>query len=164
LRFPVLYHRKSQRYRIGLARQLLYLRAVNAPHLVAPVRAGATFINGKLIERPGRDAEPQWRIRLRNRVRPGHAPAAGICDQRGSPPGAMECLTPGRPSARLMATVAFCDGRGTCLRVKVILSKSGVETVKQGSLGRVDVVIRIFQIREHARLYRAVQLTATVRS
>jgi transposase-like protein len=28
-------------------------RAVNAPHLVALVRAGATFINGKLIERPG---------------------------------------------------------------------------------------------------------------
>ena len=28
-------------------------RAVNAPHLVALVRAGATFINGKLAERPG---------------------------------------------------------------------------------------------------------------
>ena len=28
-------------------------RAVNAPHLVALVRAGATFIDGKLIERPG---------------------------------------------------------------------------------------------------------------
>jgi hypothetical protein len=27
-------------------------RAVNAPHLVAPVRAGATFHNGKLLERP----------------------------------------------------------------------------------------------------------------
>jgi putative transposase len=27
-------------------------RAVNAPHLVALVRAGATFINGKLVERP----------------------------------------------------------------------------------------------------------------
>jgi hypothetical protein len=26
--------------------------AVNAPHLVALVRAGATFINGKLAERP----------------------------------------------------------------------------------------------------------------
>jgi len=26
-------------------------RAVNAPHLVAPVRAGAKFDNGKLIER-----------------------------------------------------------------------------------------------------------------
>jgi len=32
-------------------------RAVNAPHLVALVRAGATFINGKLIERPGQDAQ-----------------------------------------------------------------------------------------------------------
>jgi hypothetical protein len=27
-------------------------RMVNAPHLVALVRAGATFVNGKLIERP----------------------------------------------------------------------------------------------------------------
>jgi hypothetical protein len=27
-------------------------RAVNAPHLVALVGAGATFINGKLTERP----------------------------------------------------------------------------------------------------------------
>ena len=34
-------------------------RAVNAPHLVALVRAGATFINGKLIERPGENAEPK---------------------------------------------------------------------------------------------------------
>ena len=31
-------------------------RAVNAPHLVALVRAGAMFINGKLVERPGEDA------------------------------------------------------------------------------------------------------------
>ena len=29
-------------------------RAVNAPHLVALVRAGATFVNGKLVERPER--------------------------------------------------------------------------------------------------------------
>ena len=34
-------------------------RAINAPHLVALVRAGATFINGKLIERPGEGAEPE---------------------------------------------------------------------------------------------------------
>jgi transposase-like protein len=34
-------------------------RAVNAPRLVALVRAGATFINGKLIERPGENAEPE---------------------------------------------------------------------------------------------------------
>jgi putative transposase len=34
-------------------------RAVNAPHLVALVRAGATFINGKLVERPGEDARPE---------------------------------------------------------------------------------------------------------
>jgi len=27
-------------------------RAVNAPHLFALVRAGATFVNGKLLERP----------------------------------------------------------------------------------------------------------------
>jgi len=30
---------------------------VNAPHLVALVRAGATFVNGKLVERP--DDHPQ---------------------------------------------------------------------------------------------------------
>ena len=34
-------------------------RAVNAPHLVALVRAGATFTNGKLIEWPGEKAEPE---------------------------------------------------------------------------------------------------------
>ena len=34
-------------------------RAVNAPHLVALVRAGATFTNGKLIERPGEKAHPE---------------------------------------------------------------------------------------------------------
>jgi putative transposase len=34
-------------------------RSVNAPHLVALVRAGATFTNGKLIERPGEKAEPE---------------------------------------------------------------------------------------------------------
>ena len=31
-------------------------RAVNAPHLVAPVRAGATFVNGVLVERPDEEA------------------------------------------------------------------------------------------------------------
>jgi len=34
-------------------------RIANAPHLVALVRAGATFINGKLIERPGKEAQPE---------------------------------------------------------------------------------------------------------
>jgi len=34
-------------------------RAVNGPHLVALVRAGATFIDGKLIERPGDHHQPQ---------------------------------------------------------------------------------------------------------
>jgi hypothetical protein len=34
-------------------------RAVNALHLVALVRAGATFTNGKLIERPGENTEPE---------------------------------------------------------------------------------------------------------
>jgi hypothetical protein len=32
-------------------------RMVNAPHLVALVRAGATFVNGKLAERPD-DPQP----------------------------------------------------------------------------------------------------------
>ncbi len=34
-------------------------RCVNAPHLVALVRAGATFINGKLVERSGEEAQPE---------------------------------------------------------------------------------------------------------
>jgi transposase-like protein len=34
-------------------------RMVNAPHLVALARAGATFINGKLVERPGGEAQPE---------------------------------------------------------------------------------------------------------
>jgi hypothetical protein len=34
-------------------------RAVNAPHFVALVRAGATFINGKLVERPGEEAQAE---------------------------------------------------------------------------------------------------------
>jgi putative transposase len=34
-------------------------RCVNAPHLVALVRAGATFINGKLIERPAGETQPE---------------------------------------------------------------------------------------------------------
>src|SRR3954466_6147419 len=34
-------------------------RAVNGPHLVALVRAGATFVNGKLVERPDDTAQPE---------------------------------------------------------------------------------------------------------
>jgi hypothetical protein len=34
-------------------------RTVNAPDLVALVRAGATFINGKLAERPGEETQPE---------------------------------------------------------------------------------------------------------
>jgi hypothetical protein len=34
-------------------------RAVNAPHLVALVRNGATFVNGKLIERPDDNEDTQ---------------------------------------------------------------------------------------------------------
>ena len=34
-------------------------RAVNAPHLVALVRARATFINGKLVERPGGEGQEE---------------------------------------------------------------------------------------------------------
>jgi transposase-like protein len=34
-------------------------RMVNAPHLVALVRAGATFTNGKLVERPGEEPQEQ---------------------------------------------------------------------------------------------------------
>jgi len=34
-------------------------RALNAPHLVALVRAGAVFKNGKLVERPGDQPQPE---------------------------------------------------------------------------------------------------------
>jgi transposase-like protein len=34
-------------------------RAVNGPHLVALVRAGATFVNGKLVERPDETSHPE---------------------------------------------------------------------------------------------------------
>jgi putative transposase len=34
-------------------------RAVNAPHLVALVRVGAKFENGKLVERPGESGGDQ---------------------------------------------------------------------------------------------------------
>ena len=34
-------------------------RAVNAPQLVALVRAGATFVNGKLVERPDDIPQPE---------------------------------------------------------------------------------------------------------
>ena len=34
-------------------------RAVNGPHLVALVRAGATFVNGKLVERPDEVSHPE---------------------------------------------------------------------------------------------------------
>ncbi len=33
-------------------------RAVTAPHLVAPVRAGAIFHKGKVLERPNRHHRP----------------------------------------------------------------------------------------------------------
>jgi len=36
-------------------------RMVNAPHLVALVRGGATFINGKLVERPAEQASSDSR-------------------------------------------------------------------------------------------------------
>ncbi len=34
-------------------------RAVNALRLVALVRAGATFSNGELVERPGGETQPE---------------------------------------------------------------------------------------------------------
>ena len=34
-------------------------RAVNGPHLVALVRAGATFESGKLVERPDGASQPE---------------------------------------------------------------------------------------------------------
>ena len=34
-------------------------RAVNAPHLVALIRAGAAFTGGKLVERPGKEDQAE---------------------------------------------------------------------------------------------------------
>jgi hypothetical protein len=34
-------------------------RAVNAPQFVALVRTGATFINGKIVERPCAEGQPE---------------------------------------------------------------------------------------------------------
>jgi hypothetical protein len=34
-------------------------RAVNGPHLVTLVRAGATFVNGKLVERADDTSQPE---------------------------------------------------------------------------------------------------------
>jgi transposase-like protein len=39
-------------------------RMVNAPHLLALVRAGAVFVNGKLAERPGQDAPVRGRLTI----------------------------------------------------------------------------------------------------
>ena len=39
-------------------------RAVNAPQLVALVRAGATFDNGKLVERPDEPAADKTRKKV----------------------------------------------------------------------------------------------------
>jgi hypothetical protein len=41
-------------------------RAVKGPHLVALVRAGATFINGKLVERPNETHRHHNRKSLKN--------------------------------------------------------------------------------------------------
>ena len=34
-------------------------RAVNGPHLAALIRAGATFVDGKLVERPDDHHQPE---------------------------------------------------------------------------------------------------------
>ena len=39
-------------------------RTVNAPHLVALARAGATFTGGKLIEHPRRGRSPGSRLKI----------------------------------------------------------------------------------------------------
>ena len=56
-------HHRSRRYTILMAFKLIEAaqdrwRAVNAPHLVALVRAGATFEAGKLVERPDEHRQP----------------------------------------------------------------------------------------------------------
>jgi hypothetical protein len=51
-------------------------RMVNAPHLVALVRAGATFVNGKLVERPEDQATET--------AQPEAALPASACDRKRS--------------------------------------------------------------------------------
>jgi hypothetical protein len=62
-RCPVLEPHRSKAAGLAMAFKLIQAaerrwRLVNAPHLVALVRAGATFKDGKLVERP-EDQEPQ---------------------------------------------------------------------------------------------------------
>src|SRR5262249_2129022 len=46
-------------------------RAVNAPHLVALVRAGATFVKGKLVEGPGGEPPAPGGLNLSQPRSPG---------------------------------------------------------------------------------------------
>jgi hypothetical protein len=43
----------------GVGYVCLWADGINASHLVALVSAEATFINGKLVERPGEEAQPE---------------------------------------------------------------------------------------------------------
>ncbi len=52
-------------------------RAVNATHLVALVRAGATFVNGQLVERPDETHRCNVRYRLTALVPARHAAGLG---------------------------------------------------------------------------------------
>ena len=47
------------RWRVQAGRVRAAALAVSAPHLVALVRDGVTFVNGKLAGRPGEDAPPE---------------------------------------------------------------------------------------------------------
>jgi hypothetical protein len=67
-------------------------RAVNAPHLVALVRAGATFTGGKLVERPGEDAQGHGKVAF---MQPEAALACAA--GRGGGDGWPLLCCPGRP-------------------------------------------------------------------
>jgi len=56
---PIVVHRIADLERSGLPGAPTRWHAVNAPHLVALVRAGARFEKGKLIERPDESAGDQ---------------------------------------------------------------------------------------------------------
>ena len=78
-------------------------RAVNGPHLVALVRAGATFVNGKLVERPDEKPQPDAaykrssstgldncsRLGVLRALRPTHGPqpATDLPTRRTAPRG-----------------------------------------------------------------------------
>ena len=71
-------------------------RAVNAPHLVALVRAGATFTNGKLVERSDEPGGDQLGTTDQSRLLHATAPliSASLVRERTSAVGQTSATSP----------------------------------------------------------------------